>query len=180
MLDQSASGPALDRAPIFQDPDTPPLDPSEVRIFYDPKGFLRATIKDRTYLDVSVVRAFPLSDENRYIGILSGRLDELGIITDPHQLDEESQIAIERELERRYFETHIIRVHSIIEEYGATYWSVDTDRGRRNFVAKGIRDNVTYLDDGRILINDVDGNRYEITVLNELDEQSRSMILRVI
>ncbi len=170
----------INQAPIFQDPDSPPLDPAKVRLFFDHKGFLRATIDDRTYLDVSLVRAFPLSYSDRYIGVLSGRLDELGVIEDPTKLDEESQRAIEQELSRRYFSTFITKVHSISEEFGASYWSVATNRGTRNFVAKGLRDNVAFLGDGRVLIVDVDGNRYEIPNLNDLDEESRSMVLRVI
>lgn len=177
------NGPPTDsitQAPIFQDPDSPPLDPAKVRLFYDHKGFLRATIDDRTYLDVMLVRAFPLSYSDRYIGVLSGRLDELGVIEDPSKLDEESQRVIEQELSRRYFSTLISNVHSISEEFGASYWSVETNRGTRNFVAKGLRDNVAFLGDGRILIVDVDGNRYEVPDLNSLDEESRSMVLRVI
>ena len=166
--------------PIFQDPDSPPLDPATVRLFYDHKGFLRATIGDRTYLDVTLVRAFPLSYADRYIGILSGRLDELGIIEDPAKLDEESRRVVDSELARRYFSTLITKVHSISEEFGASYWSVDTNRGTRNLVAKGLRDNIAFLGEGRVLIVDIDGNRYEIPNLNELDDESRSMVLRVI
>ena len=166
--------------PEVCDPDAPPLDPKQLRIFYDPKGFLRATVGNRTYLDVTIVRAFPLSPGDPYVGLLSGRLSEIGIIADPTQLDEESHRVIKEELDRRYFTVRIARVNSISEEFGATYWDVETDRGRRSFVAKGIRDNVTYLSQSRILVHDVDGNRYEIPSLAELDPASRSMILRVI
>jgi len=170
----------VNQKPEFPDPDSPPLDPSQVRIFYDPKGFLRATVGNRTYLEASVVRAFPLSCEDRYIGVLSGRIDEVGIIVDPTELDEESQRVLKEELDRRYFHTKVLRVNDVSEEFGATYWDAETDRGRRHFVAKGLRDNVRYLDEGRILVVDVDGNRYEIPNLETLDEISRSMIQRVI
>lgn len=166
--------------PELCSPDAPPLDPKTVQIFYDPKGFLRATVGDRTYLDVTIVRAFPLTPGDPYIGLLSGRLSEIGIIADPSQLDEESQHTIEKELERRYFTAQIRSINAISEEFGATYWDVETDRGQRFFVAKGVRDNVTYLGRSRILIHDVDGNRYEVADLTELDPASRSMILRVI
>ena len=166
--------------PIKCDPDAPPLDPRKVRIFYDHKDFLRATIDDRTYLEVTVVRAFPYSRAEEYVGLLSGRLDEIGIIRDPSELDEESQRVIENELARRYFPTIITRVLSISEEFGATYWHVETTRGERKFIAKGLRDNVTYLSESRILIGDVDGNRYEISDLGAMDSDSRTEILRVI
>ena len=168
------------RRPDLPDPDAPPLNPAEVHIFYDPKGFLRATVGSQTHLDVSIVRSFPLSHENSYYGLLSGRLDDIGIILDPTELDEESQRVIAQEMERRYFTTLIQSVNSIREEFGATYWDVETDRGHRTFVGKHLRDNVSYLSDKRILIYDVDGNRYEIRDFNGLDETSRSMILRVI
>jgi len=166
--------------PEVCDPDSPPLDPSTVRIFYDPKGFLRATVGDRTHLEVTIVRAFPLRTGDPYIGLLSGRLSEIGIIADTTKLDEESQRVIRSELERRYFTALIERVHSIREEFGATYWHVETDRGPRSFVAKGVRDNVTYLSQQRIIFGDVDGNRYEIADLSKLDPSSRAMVFRVI
>ena len=172
--------PNVNEKPKQADADAPPLNPEDVRIFYDHKGFLRATVGNQTYLEVTIVRAFPLSHPDTYLGLLSGRRDEIGIIQDPTELDEESQRAIENELARRYFPTVISRVDSVREEFGATYWEVDTDRGPRRFVAKGLRDNVTYLTATRILINDVDGNRYEISDLSALDANSRALILRVI
>ncbi len=168
------------RRPELPDPDAPPLDPKETRLFYDPSGFLRATVGIRTYLDVTVVRAFPLSLENHYYGLLSGRLDEIGIIMDPTELDQTSQDVIALEMRRRYFSTVVERIDSIREEFGATYWKVQTSRGERSFIGKHLRDNVSYLDDGRILVHDVDGNRYEITSLASLDEASRSTLLRII
>jgi len=173
-VDETARAPDLPRSDVVE------LDPKQVRIFHDPHGFLRATVGDRTYLEVSVVRAFPLSSESRYIGLLSGRLEEIGVIVDPEELDLESRETIAGELTRRYFSTHILQVTSIREEFGATYWDVVTDRGPREFVSKGLRDNVTYLSGGRLLIPDVDGNRYEIPDLNALDDDSRAMVLRVI
>ncbi len=166
--------------PIQRDPDAPPLDPKRVHVFYDPKGFLRATVEGQTYLDVSVVRVSPHTIEDGYIGLLSGKHDEIGIVPDPSELDEESQEVIGRELERRYFPTKITRVYEISEEFGATYWHVMTSRGERAFVARGLRDNVVYLSRNRILINDIDGNRYEIEDMGALDRDSRGNILRVV
>ena len=166
--------------PIQRDPDAPPLDPGQVHVFYDHKGFLRATVEDQTYLDVSIVRVSPQSVQDRYVGLLSGKHDEIGIVRDPTELDEESQNVIERELERRYFPTTIERVFSVKEEFGATYWHTMTNRGERAFVARGLRDNVQYLGKNSILINDVDGNRYEIEDLGRLDSESRGYVLRVV
>jgi hypothetical protein len=166
--------------PRQSDPDMPPLEPSSVHLFNDPKGFLRATVGDQTYLDVTVVRAFPQSLRNEYIGLLSGQEEEIGIIRHPDELDEDSRRIIDVELEKRYFLVQIHEVLGISEEFGATYWNVETDRGTRSFVAKGLRDNVTFIGNNRILIQDVDGNRYEIEDLYALDAASRSMVLHVV
>jgi uncharacterized protein DUF1854 len=166
--------------PRQSDPDMPPLDPSNVHLFSDPRGFLRATVGDQTYLDVTVVRAFPQSVRDEYIGLLSGQEEEIGIIRQPDELDEESRKIVEAELEKRYFLVRIREVLDISEEFGATYWDVETDRGPRSFVAKGLRDNVTFLGNNRILIQDVDGNRYEIEDLYALDAPSRTMVLHVV
>lgn len=166
-------------APDLCSPDAPPLDPSQVRIFRDPHGYLRATIGDRTYLDVTITRAFPLQASDRYICILTGRLGEVGVIENLADLDEESRRITSEELDRRYYLPRIQRIKSIREEFGATYWVVETDFGERSFVGKGVRDNVHYVNSERLLIQDVDGNRYEVYDVNALDPVSRSLLFRV-
>ena len=65
------------------------------------------------------------------------------------------------------------------EEFGATYWTVETDRGRREFVVRHMRDNAHYLSATRLLITDVDGNRFEVPDMSKLDSESYDLLSRV-
>jgi hypothetical protein len=177
-MENNAYGEAL-AAPELCRPDAPPLDPNDVKVFVDPHGFLRATVGDRTYLDVTITRAFPLTHSDKYVCLLSGRLSEIGVIKDINLLEEQTRAIVQEQLERRYYLPRIDRIVSIREEFGATYWLVETDHGQRNFVGKGVRDNVQYVSSSRIIIQDVDGNRYEVPDINSLDSLSRSLLFRV-
>jgi len=156
------------------------LDPKSVRLFCDPHNRLRAEFEGKqTFLDVQIVRTFPLTEPNRYIGILVGRIEDLGVIVEPMELDDESYKIVQAELTRRYFTTIVHRIESMREEFGATYWTVETDRGRREFVVRHMRDNAHYLSATRLLITDVDGNRFEVPDMSKLDSESYDLLSRV-
>jgi len=175
MLDEAAKA-YIRRRP---EPDYEFLAPEKVRLFTDGSGWLRLTIEqDRSYLGVKVVRAFPYSDPKRYFGLLDARDGDkvIGLIATPDQLDADSRQIAQQALSGHYFIPTITRVHSMTEEFGAFYFDVETDRGRRRFVAKGVRDSVEELGDGELLIPDVDGNRYRIPDWEGLDAKSRSLL----
>ena len=157
------------------------LDPEKLRLFKDGSGRVRLTVEgDRSYLDVKVVRAFPLSHPDRYIGLLDGKDKVIGLVVELRHLDNESRRLALRALERHYFTPTIRRIHRLTEEFGAVYFEVDTDRGGREFVVKGIRDTMEELGDGQFLITDVYGNRYRISDWRRLDVRSRRLLERVL
>jgi hypothetical protein len=53
---------------------------------------------------------------------------------------------------------------------------VETDRGRRQFIAKGMRDAIRDLGDGELFIPDVDDNRFRIADWRRLDARSRRLL----
>jgi hypothetical protein len=57
---------------------------------------------------------------------------------------------------------------------------VDTDRGPRQFILRGLRDSVHEIEPGRYLINDVDGNRFEIPQITGLDHRSQTVWEQVV
>ena len=66
------------------------------------------------------------------------------------------------------------------EEFGAIYCEVETDRGRRQFIARGARDAIEELAGGEFLIPDVDGNRYRVPAPQHLDTRSKRLLERVL
>jgi len=166
-----------------REPDFERLEPEKMRLFRTGNGALRLTVDgDRSYLEVKVVRAFPFSQSEHYITLLDARDRDMviGMVREPGALEAESRQALEGALGRHYFLPTITRVHSLKEEFGTMYFDVETDRGPRKFVARGLRDGMDELDDGQVIIPDVDGNRCRIADVRELDTRSRRLLERVI
>lgn len=154
------------------------LDPKRLRLFRV-AGLPRATLEnDRSWLKVMVARAFPLSDPEHYLGFLDGAGKDIGVLYDPGLLDPDSRRVVEEELEKRYFVPVVERVLSVREEFGAVYWNVETDRGSREIVVRNLRDNLQELSATRILVTDIDGNRYEFPDISRLDNKSQGLIMR--
>lgn len=163
-----------------KEPEYDALDARKLRLFRDGSGRLRLTIQgDRCYLEVKVVSAFPLSDPDRYINFLDSRDGVIGLVAKPEQLDSASRKLVAESLDRHYFMPTITRIRSLKEQFGAVYFDVDTDRGGRHFVVKGIRDAMVELGDGELLIPDADGNRYRIADWRRLDTRSRRLLERI-
>jgi len=159
------------------------LAPDRVTLWAGEGGRLRLTLhQDRSYLEVRAVRAFPLSEPDRFIGLLdAGNGDRIiGLIADPKELDASSRECLMKSVDAHYFVPTITRICSLREEFGAAYFDVETDRGKRRFVARGLRDATQHLGDGELLIPDVDGNRYRIADWRRLDAQSRKFLMPVV
>jgi hypothetical protein len=56
---------------------------------------------DRSWIKISVARAFPLSDPDHYVGFLDAAGKDMGMLYDPALLDSSSRHIVEEELERR-------------------------------------------------------------------------------
>lgn len=157
------------------------LDPRKLH-FAKRGDVLRLTIEeDKSYLKVRPVRAFPLTELNEFIGLLdaiSGH--DIGMLRSLKGLDGPTRQLVQKELEKRYFIPKIKRIVQAKKEFGTVYWDVETDRGNRKFVMRGIRDSTHEIEPGRYLINDVDGNRFEIFRIDDLDSRSQILWDRII
>ena len=157
------------------------VDIDKLQLFREPAWKLRLTIgDDRSYLRVKVVRAAPLSYPDRYISFLDAKDEEICMVDDLGQLDLPTRSLIDEELDRRYLTATIFQVDAVRNEYGTSYWDVRTDRGQREFVVQNVSENAQWLGDHRLLIIDVDGNRFEIPRLDELDKKSLGLVEQVI
>jgi hypothetical protein len=152
------------------------LDPERLRFSYAPEGTVRLEIVgQRCYLSVEIQRSFPIDEQNHYLSVrntLDEERPEIGIIADAGELGPESALVVERELYRRYFVPQIQGVSYLKEEFGVVNFTVDTDRGRREFSVRQPHENLRYIGDGRMLIVDIDGCRYEVPDLSRLDRKS--------
>jgi hypothetical protein len=94
---------------------------------------------------------------------------EIGMIIDlwADLPKEEAQILSEQ-MELRYFTPVITRIIDVKEEYGFAYFNVVTDFGACKFTIHMGGGSVVHLTEDRIMVMDLDGNRYEIPDVNEL------------
>ncbi len=154
------------------------LEANQLRYFRH-AGISRLTrIEDRSWCKASPARAFPVSDPHHYIAFLDGDGKDIGLLVDPSGLDSESKSLLDEELELRYFVPRVTRIVSVKEEFGSVYWTAETTRGRMELVVRNLKDNVFDLPDGRTMVTDVDGNRVEFPPADELDAESRGILLR--
>jgi len=152
------------------------LDPKKVTFWVDEFEDLRIKLEDGTeYAKVRAMRAFPLSAQERYIVLRDEEGKELAMIKDPGELDAKSRRALEVELEKSYFVPQITSINKIDEDFGVPKWDVETDRGHRRFEL-GTRNDAKMVGRGRVLIKDIDGNRYEISNYHGMDAKSISYV----
>jgi hypothetical protein len=157
------------------------MEPQELRLFFEPKDRLRLTVgSEKSYHTVKPVWAAPLSHPDTYLALLDGKGQEIITLPDPKALTPHSWAVAQEALRQRYLTATVARVLHTRQEFGATYWSVETDRGPRDFVTQNLQENAIWLSDVHLLLLDVDGNRFEITDTTALDANSRHMIEMVL
>ncbi len=169
------------RPPDLEVRDVMGVEPGQVRVFRDPNAQLRLTLlDDRSYLHVKAMAAFPLTEPTRHIGLADGQNKQICLVEDLAHLDAESRRWVESLLESRYFSPRILKVAQATDEFGVVRWKVETDRGERGFYVRNLRDNLLDLPGGESLMTDVDGNRFILPLLTDLDKESRAKVLAVL
>ena len=145
-------------------------------IFGQTEGGFVCLDQNGTHYDrVNIVRLFPFSDAGRYISVREygngGR--EIGIIEDLSAMPEKTREIIEHQLKLCYFTPVIKKIYSIKDEYGYAYFHVLTDKGECRFCIAMGSNAVTKLSDTRLIIMDVDENRFEIPDVEALTRKER-------
>lgn len=151
------------------------LDPGQIEIRRDGSGKPSIVIGGEEKSVSRFIRSFPLTSPNTYVSVWDEDGNELGVIENVRKLDESSRKVVDEELEKAYFMPRIRKILRVKELYGGiTEFSVETDRGYRDFEIHG-RSAVRMMGASRVVITDVDGNKYEIRNLKDLDSRSKSL-----
>jgi hypothetical protein len=162
------------------------LDPETVR-FERHGDTLSLTLTERNgetrhYPRVVLRSCFPVSNERTLLSVRDASAEEqaeIGIIEDWAQLSEENQWAIAAELNLYYFVPRIKQVLKVKDELGFLYWTVETDKGSKEFVMQNSITRCTReMGAGHWLLIDVNDVRYEIPDVNALDRASRGLVQR--
>ena len=152
------------------------VDPANVRIFRSERGGLVVRLGDEEYQELIIRRAFPLEPGNRHIGFAQPDGTELGLLEDADALDQESRELLLEELGKVYFRPVIQSISNLGEELGVVQADVETTSGPRQIEIRQIRRNIRLLSGNRALIEDVDGNRYELRDRHLLPRVTREIL----
>ncbi|NLJ96102.1 MAG: DUF1854 domain-containing protein [Clostridiales bacterium] len=134
-------------------------------------GFVSLKIGDEFYKRVLVYRVFPFTNPEGYISIREPdeKAKEIGIIKDlRNDVTKETREMLEEQMRLRYFTPVIEKIIDIKDEYGFAYFDVVTDHGPCRFTIHMGGSSVVYLSDTRLMITDLDGNRFEIPDITHL------------
>jgi Domain of unknown function (DUF1854). len=135
-------------------------------------GFADLKINDTYYPRVVIYKIFPFSDPDSFLSVRepNEKAKEIGIIQNlKTDFSEETVTLLYEQMHLRYFTPKIHKINSIKEEYGYAYFDVETDHGICHFTANsGSGTSIVNLSDTRLIINDLDGNRFEIADITKL------------
>jgi hypothetical protein len=144
---------------------------ASIRLGRAPDGGLILTFAGgKSFADVQIVYAAPLSQPKRYICFLDSVGEEICMIRDLSELTTGDRLLAEEELRMRYITSTIRRVLSARCEAGTLDCEAETDRGLRELVVQISDENVRWLSERCLLLIDVDGNRFEVPDINALDQ----------
>lgn len=141
------------------------LKPEEAVFTKTPGGFVSLKAFGEEYARIGLYRAFPFTDPNRYISVREANMKarEIGIIENLDDFGSETAAMLTEQLDIRYFTPEILKINDIKDRYGFAYFNVVTDKGTCKFTIRNGGGSVVHLSETRLLISDLDGNRFEIT-----------------
>lgn len=145
------------------------LEPSKARFYMEGDNFLCLEYDGENYTNIKLHRAMPFKLPDDYISVQDMESKELFLIRSLYELAEEQALLLSRHLKKRYYCPKIKALPSIKAKLGFLYFEVDTDAGHKTFALRDATHNIRRIDDGaRIIIIDVDGNRYEISDVSKM------------
>lgn len=148
----------------------------DVSFHRDERNDVIMTWAGAEYAVARILALFPLTSPDRLLSLRDRDGREVGVLDGLDGLDEEARRIAARELDLSYFLPCITDIDSIVEARGLVIWDVTTDRGPRVFEVREIRSNLRRLPGDRIIVCDVDGNRYDIPELGGLPAPARRLV----
>ena len=134
--------------------------------------------QNKEYDRVGIYLTFPLTNPEEFISIREAdeKAREIGMIEKLSQLDKDQQDMIREQIRLRYFMPVITKVLDVKDEYGYAYWHVMTNFGACRFTTQMSGDAVVTLSESRLLVTDIDSNRYEIPDFYQLSIGERKKL----
>ncbi len=138
-------------------------------------GFVSLETGGKKWERIQVIRLFPFTEPDKFISIrtVEERSKEIGIIEDIKKMSVKTKKMLEEQMNLHYFTPIIEKIIDIKDEYGYAYFYVLTDRGECRFTINMGGNAVVRLSDSRLLITDLDENRFEIPDVFSLTQKEQ-------
>lgn len=149
---------------------------ADVRIRRDTFNRLNLEVGGEIWSEgVRPVQPFPLTAPGCCVLVRDEDGREMGVVEDVEQLEDESKEEVHRELENEYFTSRVVAISSVRSRHGVTTWDLVTERGNRQIHVKD-RTDIRKLPEGRIVLTDVHGMKFDIPDIAQLDRRSRAFL----
>lgn len=152
------------------------IEPEKTRFYTLDGDFLGLEYDGADKKRVSLHRALPIHSPGEYISVLDAEGKEIGIIRSLAGFSEAQAELVSRELGMRYYHPAVLKITSSKEKMGYVYFDLATTAGKKSIAVKDVSKSIRQLDEKRILILDVDGNRYMVEDVATLDRASMKCI----
>ena len=150
----------------------------ELQLYRNPAGKLVLTMPDgQIYEGIVPVRAFPISDAEFGMALMSTDGKEVAWVDFPSQLPQDVRGLIFEELASRELVPEIQNILTVSSFSTPSIWTVMTDRGSTSLILKGEED-IRRLGPHTMMITDSHGLHFLIRDVLSLDKHSRRLLDR--
>ena len=163
-------------------PDARYLDPAKVRVTLPAEDAgPRVELQDELAVPNAQFRLLlPLSDPKTFIAIQDAAKKEIGVLKSLDGMDSASRAIVERLIDHQYFTPQVSTITSLKPEGGMWHFKVETSRGPAEYYVRNWRDSAHEISANRWLVHSVDGQRFEIPKVDEMDVQSQNLMDQVL
>ena len=149
---------------------------ADCRFYRNERGFLGLELRGEDNKRVQLSRALPFSDPGRYICVADMEGKEVAVLESLEDFTAEQRDLLGAELGIRYFYPIVTQVKSIKEKMGSYYLDLAIGEYKKTIAVKDISKNLKQLGDGKIVLTDVDGNRFMIPDVYQIQKKSLQML----
>ena len=153
------------------------LDIKQAQIYATAGGFVGLKYKGEDHKHVTLRRIMPLEMPMEYISIADTENKEIAILRKISDLPQDQQDIVVKELDSRYYAPEVLDVLSIQDKLGYVYMEMQlrNKQGKeykKNCAVKDVSRNIRMTSPTSVIIFDVDGNRYVISHVEQLNKAS--------
>jgi len=153
------------------------MDLSQAEFYVADGGFAGLKYKNEDYKHVVLRRIMPIDQPLNYISIADHDNKEIGILKSVADLSPSQREIVEKELDNRYYSPQVLDIMSVRDKLGYVYMEMKlrNKQGKeynKSCAVKDVSRNIRMLSSDSVIIFDVDGNRYVVPKLGDLNKQS--------